>query len=500
MSGPAGDGDRALPSFDHPLHVDGPPDLPMALHGRHAVLDVVAGTPDLDLVGIARFRAPPRLVGAEIDGVRLTPLGIERRLRLHGVPLTERICVAHDLPAAVYEWAAAAPVEIAVTWSLDHATALQWPGDAGSDGAGASATHRTESGPSASGGAPLPQRQAIGTEVILRFSRQPRRLDGVAPGATARAVFGLGAGAGVRIGIGGGSARELERVRRGLASPGSVVTARAAVIDRAYRHRLQVLAPDPRVDQGLAWAATVLEACAPSPDLRLWAGLAALAVGRTESGRALLRGSDAAALVAAWTGTLRPGEAPARSSGEEPLRFDPERIDGAPGGAAWGPYARERADSGFGAWLGTLSAGPAGEGRNAAPTARWATAVVLPLVHGLLGAFPDATLQRLRLRPRIPEQWDRLEVRGLRLADAEVGLRYEREGSLHRFRVRQEAGAVPLLLVFEPSLPGTLPGGARVDGRQADLEHESVGRRTSFGLQLVLDHERTVELHVREPC
>lgn len=121
-------------------------------------------------------------------------------------------------------------------------------------------------------------------------------------------------------------------------------------------------------------------------------------------------------------------------------------------------------------------------------------ATLLLLVHELLGAAPDAARHRLVLRPRIPAEWDRFEARHLRVGDAAVALRYRREGARHIFCLEQERGAMPLRLVLEPLLPATTLTGARVDGRAATLETSRHGDRLVVPVQLVLDHERILEL------
>jgi hypothetical protein len=118
---------------------------------------------------------------------------------------------------------------------------------------------------------------------------------------------------------------------------------------------------------------------------------------------------------------------------------------------------------------------------------------IAPLVHGMLGAEPDAPKGRLRLRPQLPDAWDRLEVRNLRMGEASVRLRWERDGSTQTFVLEQEEGPVPIRLVVEPVLPGRLVG-ARIDGQPARLEPRPFGERVVVPVQLVLDHERVVRL------
>lgn len=127
-------------------------------------------------------------------------------------------------------------------------------------------------------------------------------------------------------------------------------------------------------------------------------------------------------------------------------------------------------------------------------TAEAAAAAIVGVVHGLLGVEPDATRHRIVLRPRLPSAWDRLEVRALRLGDAEITVRYHREGDRHIFRLDQELGGVPVRLIFEPVLPAARLVAASVDGEPAELDPRPVAGGLAVPIQIVLDHERTVEL------
>jgi hypothetical protein len=120
------------------------------------------------------------------------------------------------------------------------------------------------------------------------------------------------------------------------------------------------------------------------------------------------------------------------------------------------------------------------------------------LAHGLLGLAPDAPSGRIRIAPSFPTHLSAFHARGIRVGEAELDLRYEREGRTHRLRLEPTRGRVPVTVVLEPSVPGATPGAtpgeARVDGVRAELEATAAGARTRFSVQLVLDAPRTVEL------
>jgi glycogen debranching enzyme len=128
------------------------------------------------------------------------------------------------------------------------------------------------------------------------------------------------------------------------------------------------------------------------------------------------------------------------------------------------------------------------------PDQAWSAAmVVAPLVYGLLGFEPDAAKQRALLMPSLPDEWDRLDVDNLRVGDCTVSLHYERAGTVHRFRLLQTAGSVPLRIVFEPRVPQRVTD-VLVDGVRAALDLEQFGERTRCPVQVVLDHDREIAI------
>lgn len=115
-------------------------------------------------------------------------------------------------------------------------------------------------------------------------------------------------------------------------------------------------------------------------------------------------------------------------------------------------------------------------------------------LYGILGIEPDAPQNRLVLRPRLPDDWDRLQLTGLRFGDAEITLRYQRLGSRHHFTIDQESGAVPVRVIFEPEIPERRLVRAVVDGQDATLDPRPADGRLRVPIQIVLDTTRKVEL------
>jgi glycogen debranching enzyme len=128
-----------------------------------------------------------------------------------------------------------------------------------------------------------------------------------------------------------------------------------------------------------------------------------------------------------------------------------------------------------------------------APAAAMLAATV---VGGMLGAEPDAFHNRLRLRPQLPDSWERCEFRNLRVGDAAVTLRFERDLDRFRYRVVQEQGAAPLTLLLEPIVAARALRIARVNGQPATLSPQSFAGRLIVPVQLVLDAERVLEIEL----
>ncbi len=160
-------------------------------------------------------------------------------------------------------------------------------------------------------------------------------------------------------------------------------------------------------------------------------------------------------------------------------------FDGARG--AWGGRVRDEAAG---------SASAADGGAAFADDAAMTASVVSTFVHGMLGAEPDAEKGRLRLRPQIPDVWDRLDVKHLRIGDTSIDLAYRRDGDRHIFRLDQTSGAVPVTLVFEPMIAARRLVAARIDDQPAELDPRPRGERMLVPVQIALDAPRVVELDV----
>jgi len=165
-----------------------------------------------------------------------------------------------------------------------------------------------------------------------------------------------------------------------------------------------------------------------------------------------------------------------------------------PGGAAWSAYSLDLPEIAGARWLAELDQATEEDAGDEAAATR-AAAAVLPFMHGMLGAEPDATRHRLVLRPRVPLAWDRCQVFRIHFGDATITMAYEKGEDRHEFRLVQDTGAVPVRIIFEPALPVSELRRAVVDGQAATLHSRRVGDRVAAPIQIVLDHDRRLEFH-----
>jgi hypothetical protein len=121
---------------------------------------------------------------------------------------------------------------------------------------------------------------------------------------------------------------------------------------------------------------------------------------------------------------------------------------------------------------------------------------ILGLVLNILGAYPDASRGRVRLRPVLPAAWDHFEVRNLPMADARIRIRTARRVNVVEIEIEQTDGAIPIRAILEPVVQASALIGATVDGQPASLTARPLGDRIQVPVQLALDHTRRLVLEL----
>jgi hypothetical protein len=525
-------------SLDHPLRrdIDVGGDGSFAVAGRRAcVTGGAARGVDQVRVHPHRLAAGPRLVDAVCEEAILTPLGLERRLRVDGGTVIERVVVPRDAPFALFEWQV--EDEAGEQARAQRVTvALEWMVEPDPDGPGS--PPRWQRGPRL-----LATTGSTGMAAFV-FSHDPAALtphgvegDGPEGNGPAhlrfRAIVEVHPGHGLRLAMAGAAdAATLDRALRAANRTRAVVQARRGVVARLLEDRLSLDSPDPVLDRAVADAKVALEDRAvdtPGMGRTLVAGYGpdapaydvaaalqgardALLTGDFHAARDVLfslgqqvsvgSGEPDATLpylalagdYHAWTGdTATVGtEWPRLMAAWDRVRglADAGVVDGLVRMAeALGERAVAQAVASRHGRARGQAVGPAEGGEGVGLTA-------LARVRRLLGVEPDAVRGRLTLRPRPPSEWEHFQVRGLSMGDAAFALAYRRTGAVHRFTLRQDRGPVPATLILELEIPGPLRA-ARVDGVAAQLAAVAVEAGAwRVPVQLALDHERVVELEV----
>ena len=130
--------------------------------------------------------------------------------------------------------------------------------------------------------------------------------------------------------------------------------------------------------------------------------------------------------------------------------------------------------------------------------------VVTPLVRGLLGLRADAINRTLDFKPRIPAEWDRIDVRNFRFDTERIGISYRRENDQTQRIIITKDGESPVKVIFKPPIP-YLPESIQVtiDGKRVRTGPDEPG--DSYRLQLGKRTEIIVtsiggfEFHVTQP-
>ena len=164
---------------------------------------------------------------------------------------------------------------------------------------------------------------------------------------------------------------------------------------------------------------------------------------------------------------------------------------------AWRDFVREPT-SGWASWR-MLVHGGMGGARGAAAWddlfgAPAVTGILLAtMVHGWLGAFPDAPVGRLVLKPRLPRNLETFTAQDIPVGDARITMKYEHRSGVRTFAFDIGRGRVPPYLVFEATVPDEV-GRVLLDGASIDPDIAVRSDGTTVRLQTALDAPRTIEI------
>jgi hypothetical protein len=467
------DGD-AIGSLDHELAQEVPPgqDAPFQALGRRGRVlgTALEGTEGVWLDSV-RVASGLRLEGEDVLGATLSPLGVERRLRVKGAEITERIVAPRDAPFVLFEWeGAGSPVPLEVSWRTGLELAAPHGGDLRGEGGGSPVTFRVS-----------------GSDVT--WAVEPP----AATGRTVRAACVVPGAGRVQLAVAGGrDPDELERALRGTARGGVVPQSRRGALARLRHDRIALASPDPAlgvaVERAKAWLSDATPSLETSADALLagdfdHARQALLAAATPPAPTALVR---LAGLFLDWTGDV-----------ETIHGCWPNVVAAWAHGEGWRDMLHMAEALGDGAVADSARAAGARSGAAHGPRRVACQDPAIASLQRLLGPEPDSPRGRLVLRPRPPLEWDTFQLRNLAMGDASMDVHYRRTESSHWFELEQTRGAAPVRVVLEPELAGVFRS-ARVDGVVAELAAVPAEGRSRVPVQIVLDHRRTLEVEMDE--
>lgn len=160
---------------------------------------------------------------------------------------------------------------------------------------------------------------------------------------------------------------------------------------------------------------------------------------------------------------------------------------------AWGGLECGHVREGAAA-LGTASSALLEDAGHGTLSPRSAALFLCAVALGLVGASPDATRDRMVLRPRLAPDLLPFSARRIGVADATFDLTVIVDAERWVATVEQAAGGVPLQLVLQAWIASPAYREIRVDGRPAELDAVPMDGGWVLPVQLVPDRPRRVEV------
>lgn len=127
----------------------------------------------------------------------------------------------------------------------------------------------------------------------------------------------------------------------------------------------------------------------------------------------------------------------------------------------------------------------------------WSETMVLqPAIEGMLGFVADAPGQRMTLAPRLPFDWNTLQVKNLRVANASVAfdMKKEKDKTVYSFTSDRA-----LTVDFRPAFaPGTEIVRVLLNGKEVKYDWADDTEYRNLAVEIPLDRAATVEVAYRE--
>ena len=126
----------------------------------------------------------------------------------------------------------------------------------------------------------------------------------------------------------------------------------------------------------------------------------------------------------------------------------------------------------------------------------WSETMVLqPTLEGMLGLYPDATRDYLKISPKLPADWDSLNVENIRIGKSIISLGMKRESGKTIYTLSQK-GENKIQIEFGPAFaPGTKFSKAIINGKEVPFTSYSTNESESLGLKFELSGKAEIQIY-----
>ncbi|MCO6472768.1 MAG: hypothetical protein J5I57_03475 [Melioribacteraceae bacterium] len=122
------------------------------------------------------------------------------------------------------------------------------------------------------------------------------------------------------------------------------------------------------------------------------------------------------------------------------------------------------------------------------------TMAVQPAIEGMLGLSPDAIIKKLSISPRIPFDWNFLNVSNIKFAEHSIDFNFQHSKNINRYKFSKKEN-VNIQISFTPVFPaGTKVEKVLIDGNE--IEFNVFNKSQSVEINLSFDFGKQVEIEI----
>lgn len=125
------------------------------------------------------------------------------------------------------------------------------------------------------------------------------------------------------------------------------------------------------------------------------------------------------------------------------------------------------------------------------------TMAVQPAIEGMLGLVPDAIDNKLSIAPRLPADWDFLNVSNIKFGEHSISFNFNRDESISKYVFTKETdGSIQIL--FSPAfLSGSKIKSVTVDGKEIEYSINYKNNSVEPNFSFNLEKETCIEIHFK---